>query len=801
MTPDQPSRAPLAQRAVRAGDAALAARIGHVADQGRTSLVANAALAAIIAALFAGSVGPAVLAGWCATMAGITLLRLHALRRASRAPSDDARRRTLGMIAVTTVAAGLVWGVTPWLFLGDGVPLDGVVLIMALAGLAAGAIPILAYIWPIYLGYTAAAILPLAAWLFHRPDVDATGLGLMTLVFLGALAAAGHRYASHFREAHELAADLARSTREAEAANRRLQAEIDETVRARDALAHSEERFHTAFEHAPIGMALARADGAIFLANPALVELLGHGAALPQGSRLADLVHAEDAAGFAASLEPLIARRERRTHFDVRLAHADGRTLWTALAAAVVDDTSLEEPYLIVEVQDITESVELSARLQYEASHDALTDLTNRREFERRLERLVRGRRQTDHVHTLCYLDLDRFKVINDSQGHLAGDEVLRQVAGVLHQHVRAGDTIARLGGDEFAVLLEHCSAEDGLRLADGLIRAVNEFRFLWNEQTFQLDLSVGVSEIRGDYEGVTEILRAADTACAAAKETGGGRAHVYRSDDREMQRLHGEIEWLTRLTSALEAGDFALYAQPIVPTRPTDRTGGLHFEVLLRMRGEAGETLLPSAFLPAAERYGLATRIDRWVIRAVFDWFRAHPEHVARVGACAINLSGNSLDDHEFTEQLIEAMRGAPLAPRQLRFEVTETAAISHLSQAGRFMERVESLGCGFALDDFGSGLSSFGYLRSLPVDTLKIDGQFVRDIARDPVDHALVRSINDIGRVLGLATVAEFVADEATLDALRGIGVDYLQGNHLGPAVPIARLFDPDHATADTA
>jgi diguanylate cyclase (GGDEF)-like protein/PAS domain S-box-containing protein len=779
------------------------ARLDHLIRQGRISLAVNLALAVIIAGAMAHVASPWAVLIWLGVFIAVTVLRGFALRHARSIRDHVPARRALGPTVALTMVSAFAWGVTPWLFLPEASPYQSLILLITLAGLSAGAIPFLGCIWSVYLGYTALTILPVSLWLFLNTGGAGFGLALMTLVYLAALAAAGRNHADNFRHAHDMAARLARAHTEAASTNRHLRARMDETLRAREALARSEQRFHTAFDHAPIGMALARPDGAIFQTNPALRELLHYQPDMPPDPRLGELVIDEDRPGFEAALAELAEGSRSRADLDIRLRHADGQTLWTSVAIAAVNDLPIDDRYLIVEIQDITESVELSARLHYEASHDALTDLTNRREFERRLTRLIGARRQADRVHSICYIDLDRFKVINDSQGHIAGDEVLKQVAGVLHQHVRTGDTIARVGGDEFALLLENCDAPHALRIAEDLVRAIGDFRFFWNDQVFRLDLSIGITEILPHESVVSEIMRNADAACAVAKEAGGGRAHVYRADDREMQRRHGEIEWISRITHALEGDGFELYVQPIVDIRrPTaESQTGIRFEVLVRMRTGDGHLLLPSHFLPAAERYGLATRIDRWVIDAVFDWFRRHPERIEGVDACAINLSGTSVDDPEFLAQLVTILETAPLSPSQLRFEITETAAIGHLNQASRFMKRVEALGCSFALDDFGSGLSSFGYLRTLPVDTLKIDGQFVRDIAQDPVDHALVRSINDIGRVLGLTTIAEYVEDQATLDALRAIGVDFVQGHFPGHPVPIDTLSGEPSDTPVTA
>ena len=771
------------------------AQFAHLVEQGKTAILTNALVAGVVVFVVHETTPTAMLSAWLALFAAVIVARLVVYRRAVRQEAETEVGPGLWRIVVLAWASGLIWGLAPWLFWnGTSGPGDRFVLLVSLAGLAAGAIPMLSCIWRVYLVYVGIIMLPVCLWFATGPESDQRALATVILMFVAALASAGRNYADNFQRIHELAAELSATNARAEAANAQLRAEVDATLRARDALSRSEQRFHTAFEQAPIGMALMHPDGRIFQANPMLAELLNWEGAIPEGTLLPDLLLDEDAGGFQATVAPLVRGEETRVRFDARFVRRDNRLLWASVAIGMVEEAPGTGRYFIVEVQDITESVELSARLHYEASHDELTDLTNRREFERRLVRLLRSRRRADTVHSLCYIDLDRFKVINDSQGHMAGDEVLRQIAGVLQQHLRAGDTVARLGGDEFALLLENCDADQALSVAENLVKAVHEFRFAWRDQLFRLDLSVGVAEIPSEQASVAEIMRAADTACSAAKEAGGGRAHVYRPEDREMVRRHGEIEWLARITHALDHGGFELYAQPIMASRTRLAGQGHRFEILLRLRGESERMLLPSAFLPAAERYGLATRIDRWVIAAVFEWFAAHPQLAAQVNSCSINLSGMSLDDQEFTDGLMQDIRSAPLAPEQLCFEVTETAAIGHLAQARRFMESVESLGCHFALDDFGSGLSSFGYLRSLPVDTLKIDGQFVRDIARDKVDHALVKSINDVGRVLGLVTVAEYVEDQQTLDSLRGIGVDFVQGHFLGAPVPLESLLPPE-------
>jgi len=768
-------------------DPLLDAQLLHLCRQAPIAIAANLALLPVIVTALSGSVPTAPLVTWASLLAVMTILRWGIVREYTGA-GPGAGRRIVRRFSAATLVSGTLWGASALLFLPVAPPRYDWIIVIAIAGLASAAMPLLACIRRLYFAYLACILVPLGLWFLHQggspPDL---GLFAMTLLFGASLALTGHNHATQFARSHRLASQLRRANRHMEEASRKLRAEMDESLRIQAALRSSQAQFETAFDHAPIGMALVRPDGRLLKANPMLAELLGEEHAALSRRRLGELILDEDAAGVAASMETMREGPETRAHMDVRFVRRDGDTLWAAVGAAFVQPDDNADGHFIIEVQDITDSVQLSARLQYEATHDALTGLTNRREFERRLTRLMASVRDGETEHTLCYLDLDRFKVINDSQGHVAGDEVLRQIAATLQEQLRTGDLIARIGGDEFAVLLEHCDMAGAARVANGLVRAVNEFRFQWNGELFQLDLSVGITAIAEYHQSISDVLREADTACTIAKEAGGARSHTFHLNDADVKRRHGEIAWLARITRALEQDGFELYAQPIVPVTPGLRSEGEYFEVLLRMHGAGDEPLMPSAFLPAAERYGLATRVDRWVVDAVIGWFTNNPASAAGVQSCAINLSGASLGDEEFAEYLVQAVSAAPLAPAKLHFEITETAAISHLPQARSFMRRIKALGCRFSLDDFGSGLSSFGYLRSLPVDTLKIDGQFVRDLRHDRVDRALVKSINDVGLVLGLRTVAEFVEDDTTLAILRDIGVDYAQGHHVGRPRPL--------------
>jgi diguanylate cyclase (GGDEF)-like protein len=431
-------------------------------------------------------------------------------------------------------------------------------------------------------------------------------------------------------------------------------------------------------------------------------------------------------------------------------------------------------------------------RFSYHASHDPLTGLINRREFELRVAAAGGRARQDKSEHALFYMDLDQFKVVNDTCGHIAGDELLRQLGTLLHHTVREGDTLARLGGDEFGVLLEYCPIDKALIIANELRETVQSFRFHWQDKVFTVGVSIGVAPITADSDDLPSILSAADAACYAAKDRGRNRVHIYEVDDAELARRHGEMQWVSRLNRALEENRFVLYCQPIVPiARDTGKP--THFEVLLRMRDDNQTLITPDAFVRAAERYNLMGTIDRWVVRNTFARLSGCLRHSAsaRCPTFSINLSGASLNDEEFLAFISDQFRTRQVPPSSICFEITETAAIANLVHAESFIKPLKNLGCRFALDDFGSGLSSFAYLKHLPVDYLKIDGAFVREIAQDPIDFAMVKSINEIGRVMGMQTVAEFVETKEIFAKLGEIQVDFGQGCYIGSPFPLDQLM----------
>lgn len=448
----------------------------------------------------------------------------------------------------------------------------------------------------------------------------------------------------------------------------------------------------------------------------------------------------------------------------------------------------------VMVIRDMTEQKRMAEQLSYQATHDTLTGLTNRFEFERRLDRAIEQSKSRGYEHSLCYMDLDQFKVVNDTCGHMAGDQLLRNIADIMSREIRRGvDTIARLGGDEFVLLLERCSLDQAQEVAELLCRAVQDCRFAWEEKTFSVGVSIGLVDINTETKDVQQALGNADTACYLAKEKGRNRVHVFRSNDSELIQRRGEMEILSKIHEAYEDDRFFLQYQIIEPLRTgLDEQASLRYELLIRMKDENGEWLSPGFFLPAAERYNLAPLIDRWVVKSALKWFSEHPEQLERLACCNINLSGLSFNDDEFYPFLKQAFIESSVEPEKICFEVTETAAVTNLNRATSFIAAVKDLGCQFALDDFGSGMSSFAYLKHLPVDYLKIDGMFVKDMLQDPIDHAMVRAINEVGQVLGLNTIAEFVENEQIQRALEDMGVDYGQGYGIAKPMMMSNLLE---------
>ena len=575
----------------------------------------------------------------------------------------------------------------------------------------------------------------------------------------------------------ETAAQLVRS-REAHA---KLRHDIKAGQRIEEALFEENERLRVTLNH--IGEAVITADmsGRVTYLNPVAEAMTGWTSEEANGHPLSEVFNIIHSQTDESAPNPVELIFQGKT--DVGLAlhtvliQRSGNTLNIEDSAAPIRDQHGKIIGAVLIFHDVTQALDMTAQMTYQASHDALTGLIDRREFERRLERMLLPDKQDGKQHTLLYLDLDQFKIVNDTCGHMAGDALLKQVTTILQAQLRTNDILARVGGDEFGLLLESCPVESALRVADLLRQTVHDFHHVWKEEVFQLGISIGLVTFGNGSETLPDILRMADAACYLAKDKGRNRVQIYTAEDMGIAQRHGEMGWVGRIQKALEEDRFVLYSQRILPLVNSPGVGE-HYEVLLRMKEEDGTLISPMAFIPAAERYGLMPQLDRWAVTtALTQYSRRHPPGSA-LGTCAINLSGASICDERFHDFVVAQFEFFKVPPAGICFEITETSAIINLPQAAALILKLKALGCRFSLDDFGSGMSSFAYLKHLSVDYLKIDGSFVKDMIDDPIDCAMVEAINHIGHVMKIETIAEFVENDAILQALRRIGVDYAQG-----------------------
>ena len=530
--------------------------------------------------------------------------------------------------------------------------------------------------------------------------------------------------------------------------------------------------------------------------NPVAERLTGWRDDEARGVPLPSVFSVQDEATGVAVADPVARAMADRTAVasdgNVVLRRRHDGPIAIDYSAAPIRDRAEGIVGVVLVFHDMSRERQYAMRLAHLASHDALTGLLNRREFERRVSMVLVESQYEAGNHAVLYLDLDEFKVVNDTCGHAAGDELLRQVSALLRPRLREGDTLARLGGDEFGVLLEHCAPAPALAIADALRKAIGDFHFQWNQRSFKIGASVGVVRIAGGPDTLAGILSAADAACYMAKDKGRNRVQVYSPESDEVTLRKGEMEWVNRIHHALADDRFCLYAQPVHATHGGDRPPA-YTELLLRLRADDGGLVPPTAFIPAAERYHLMPAIDRWVISTAFAMLAQQSSaagDTSPIGVCAINVSGASLGDDDFLDFVQRQFVEHRIPHSQVCFEITETTAVASLTKATQFMTVLRALGCRFALDDFGVGVSSFTYLKHLPVDYLKIDGSFVKDMLADPVNHAMVEAIHRIGHIMGKKTIAESVESRDTLQALRAIGVDYAQGFGIASPAPFGPL-----------
>jgi diguanylate cyclase (GGDEF)-like protein/PAS domain S-box-containing protein len=526
--------------------------------------------------------------------------------------------------------------------------------------------------------------------------------------------------------------------------------------------------------------------GHIDYVNSAAEALLGCKRDVAEGRRLSDLATFVDESDRRALGDPVVRCLEERRRVDLGrgallVARASGNEFSVELKASPIYTMGNEASGCVIVLHDVSELRGITRQMSYQASHDPLTGLVNRREFERRLDEILKTCRAGGTGHVLCYLDLDRFKAVNDTSGHTAGDNMLRELAGILKEKIRDSDVVARVGGDEFGMLLMGCPLEKARQIADDVCAAIRDYRFVWRDKIYSVGVSIGLVQIGPESGSIEDTLSAADSACYVAKQQGRGRIHVYSARDEAVARQRGEIVWLQRLQAALKENRFELHTQPIVATggRPD---AGPACEVLLRLRDADGTESKPGDFMQAAERYHLMPSVDRWVLQATFAAIGAGALKLPPGRSVAVNVSSQTLADPQFLEFVVECLDHTGVQPAQVCFELTESAVAANLGHAARFIAVLHGLGCQFTLDDFGSGLGSFANLKHLSMDYLKIDGAFIRGLGGDDVSVAMVNAMIELARSLGIKVIAEHVETEQVFEMVRALKVDFVQGYAVG-------------------
>jgi len=576
--------------------------------------------------------------------------------------------------------------------------------------------------------------------------------------------------------------------------------DITKIQRTQEELFKEKERAQVTLESIGDGVVTTDVSGSIEYINPVAEQICGWSIESAEGSSFEKVFRFLEETTRQPIESPVIQCLEKHhpisSDVNIVLVGKHGREFAVEYSASPIRDRFGGLVGAVVGLHDVTEMRELAQQLTHQATHDALTGLINRREFELRLKQVLVNAHAGGTDHALCYLDLDQFKVVNDTCGHIAGDELLKQVTARLREKVRKADTLARLGGDEFGVLLHDCGLSTAEKVSDDLRKTVKEFRFSWEGRTFEIGVSIGLVPIDTNSGTLTDVLSAADSACYAAKEQGRNRVHLYQPDDKVLAQRHGEMQWVSRITQALEEDRLMIFAQRIKSLQ----NGAIdHWEILVRMQSDDGDIVPPMAFIPAAERYHVMPDIDRWVLGRSFELIAEYTKILGQYAPIFnFNLSGQSLSDDTLWKFVIDQIESRTIDPEKICFEITETAAIANLTHATRFIAILTGMGCRFALDDFGSGLSSFAYLKNLNVSFLKIDGAFIRDMVDDPINYAMVESINHVGHTLGIRTVAEFVESAKILQAVEKLGIDYAQGYQIAEPVPVDENFFADYLQA---
>ncbi len=728
-------------------------RLRIFAEASQQAGLLSAAACLLVALALYDRISLLALIQWCAVCLSCSLaVSFNAWRFGQRRAAT--RSTTYWTFAATVFAAalGLSWAMLLYASMQGGDEAVRLVVMFVLGAVSFGALSMTGFYLPAYLAFFIPIVLGVMAWSMQQaPGWLAQALVLLVFAVFVMM-----------RAGAQIVRGLQRTLL--------LSVERDSWARR---VNEERQRLQVLLKAIGDGVIATDTEGRVQYLNATAERLTGWRSEAARGWPLQKVLGCAGAADLVA--ECVRAKRSWRLPGEVQLLSRDGADSWSVqLKASPMLEEEGDLEGVVVVIRDVTALSGLEAAISYHAEHDSLTGLPNRKAFESYLTEALATVDRSGPGHVICYLDLDQFKVINDTCGHNAGDEVLKQLSAQFAERIRDTDVLARLGGDEFGILLYRCTPDKARRIAESLCALMREYRFHWDGQVYQVGVSIGVVPLDPSSTAAKH-MAAADAACYVAKDQGRNRVHTAHAEDAEVAHRHDEMRLTSRIQQALDEGLFRLRYQKIVPLSPS---GAVEVEFLLSMRSVDGHLMAPGVFLPAAERFNMMGKIDRHVLRLALEAIAGNRPQLRDVASFAINLSGQSLADEEFLDYVLELLDETRVDPRRLCFEITETAVIANLERALRFIEGLRALGCRFALDDFGSGLSSFGYLKNLPVDCLKIDGQFVKNMCSDPIDQSMVEAIHRVGHVMGLKTIAEFVEDEETLVLLRKMGVDYAQG-----------------------
>lgn len=581
---------------------------------------------------------------------------------------------------------------------------------------------------------------------------------------------------------------IKRSTDELNKWSQELEKRIEERSRE---LVESEARFRMLYDQNPAMYFTVTNTGKIISVNEFAAKRLGYKKEDIKDSSITDYISPDFRIEAMGRLKFAFRQAQELTIWEVPVMKKDMTTIWIKVISRIIHDDLADQSVMLLVCEDVTVQRQITEDLAYKMTHDPLTGLTSRKDFENKLNFLFGAQDEDKGKYTLCYIDLDQFKVINETSGHIAGDKLLKEIGNLIDSHVREDELLASMGGDNFVILMKGESFEESRQRAEDIKYDISEYRFNWQDKKFSVTASVGLVEISesfDSFDSVSHLLSLADAACYMAKESGRNRIHILNRENIDIQQRHDEMLWVNRVNDSLEKDYFQLWCQKI---KPLSKKGGKHhYEILLRML-DNDRLIAPGNFLPAAERFGLSAKIDKWVIDKTFSWMSQHSEK-SRDLYFSVNLSGQTLSNHEVLDYIKEKLQEYTVPSGNICFEITETAAIGNLKIAVDFILELKSAGCSFSLDDFGSGMSSLSYLKTLPVDYLKIDGVFVKNIVKDNLDRTLVESISDIGRAMGKEIIAEFVENDEIISLLKKIGIDYAQGYGVEKPKPIALLLE---------